>query len=117
MSIETLDLKDINKKAKSVYEAVLIISKRARAITAERKSREILYEGTFETTEDVTELEEETGEEFELDVIGLCCEFAEYESLEELRIDYDNDEFQTIEDIGEHTTVIEFDGGLIVQNF
>ena len=47
MSIKTLDLQEINEKSASVYEAVLIISKRARAITAERKAKEILYEGFF----------------------------------------------------------------------
>ena len=44
MADSTLDLDLIEKKASSVYEAVLIIAKRARAITAERKSREALEE-------------------------------------------------------------------------
>lgn len=59
MSITTLDLQVVNDKAASVYEAVLIISKRARAITAERKAREILYEGSFDTTDEMVDVEEE----------------------------------------------------------
>jgi DNA-directed RNA polymerase subunit K/omega len=50
MAASTLDLDVIDKKAGSVYEAVLIMSKRARAITAERKSREVLDE-SYITTE------------------------------------------------------------------
>lgn len=33
--------------------------------------------------------EEQTGEEIELDVIALCCDFTEYGSFEELQQNYD----------------------------
>lgn len=35
-----------------------------------------------------TQLEDDTGEEIELDPIGVCCEWAEYGSLDELRESY-----------------------------
>jgi hypothetical protein len=45
----------------------------------------------------------------ELDVIGLCCEFSEFESLEEFQQQY-GDEYQTMEDIENQTIVIPVDG-------
>ncbi len=41
-----------------------------------RQGRQALYDY-------LTEYEEDTGTEIELDVISLCCEFTEYESVEE----------------------------------
>ena len=57
--------------------------------------------------------EEDTGHELDLDVIGLCCEFSEYESLE----DYNEDrgsEYESLDELAEHTTVIGFAGGIVV---
>ncbi len=52
MAIQTLDLREINKVSDNAYEACLIISRRARAINAdriaERKEKEILEESGFE---------------------------------------------------------------------
>jgi len=50
------------------------------------------------------EMEEQTGEPLQLDVIGLCCEYAEYEDIEEYNADYTKAE--TMEDIEDRTTVI-----------
>ena len=63
----------------------------------------------------LTDLEEDCDMEIELDVIALCCEFSEYESLEELKENYSD--IDTLEDLYEHTQVIEFNGGLIIQDF
>lgn len=61
------------------------------------------------------EYSEDTGEPYELDVVGLCCEFAEYDSLEEIQQDYpDIDSLETLRD---HTVVLEFHGGLIIGSF
>jgi DNA-directed RNA polymerase subunit K/omega len=57
MAITTLDLKYIEDNSTSVYESVLIMAKRARAITAERKAKEVLQE-SYLTTEDIAEPEE-----------------------------------------------------------
>jgi len=52
MAIQTLDLREINKVSDNVYEACLIISRRARTINADRiskrKEKEILEESGFE---------------------------------------------------------------------
>jgi hypothetical protein len=45
----------------------------------------------------------------ELDIIGLCCDFGEFESLEEFQEQY-GDEYQTMEDIEHQTIVIPVDG-------
>lgn len=57
----------------------------------------------------IEEYEEDTGERVELDVIGLCCDYAEYSGLEEFRDNY-GDEFATIEDIEAVTMVIRIPG-------
>lgn len=69
------------------------------------------------------ELEEETGEPMELDVIALCCDFTQYDTIEDAIAEYDN--IKDLEDLKEHTTVIEYEGnqltgdsgGLIIQDF
>ena len=63
------------------------------------------------------EYEESEGEELELDPIGFCCEYTEYESLEELRQDYPD--IKTVEELEDKTIVIpiEESKGLIIQNF
>lgn len=62
------------------------------------------------------ELEESTGEKIELDVIAICCEWTEYDSIEDFRKDYGED-YETVEDIEQVTSVIQFDSGFLVQEF
>lgn len=63
------------------------------------------------------------GSEIELDVIALCCDYTEYSDIDEFLEDYGNlfaeGEEPTLEEIGEHTAVIEIEGteGFIIQNF
>ena len=71
------------------------------------------------------QFESDTGEEIELDVIGLCCEFCEYD-LDELRDNYgylfdkDFDEYDDwlildwAEKLSDHTQVIEVDNDSVV---
>jgi hypothetical protein len=48
----------------------------------------------------LTELEWETGEDYELDVIALCCDFNRYDSIELYNADYNTD-YESFEDIDE----------------
>lgn len=48
---------------------------------------------------------EEPGEEFELDIVELCCEYAEYENFAEFKAEYGED-YATIDDIANDTTVL-----------
>ena len=87
------------------------------------------------------EYEEDTGEEIELDVIAICCEFTEYENVEEFIKNYDDSYIKwdikpdeegeteeekngiidyegTIQKIGEYKQVIYIDGeSFIIQDF
>lgn len=94
-------------------------------------SREAL-EALFEYIENY---EEDTGIRVELDVIGLCCEFTEYEKAITAAADYgftseleaedyedvesyeDAKEEEALEWLQDRTEVISFDSGLIIQNF
>ena len=75
------------------------------------------YAGRCELFQYLENMEEDLGEEFELDVIALCCEFTEYACLEDFQEDY-GEEFKTLEEIGEHTTVIPVEhSALIIAQF
>lgn len=64
------------------------------------------------------QLGEDCGEEIELDVIALCCEYTEYKNLEEFQENYNADEYETIEDVENATTVIPVTGdSFIIQDF
>ena len=83
-----------------------------RAFVDMNRANNFTYEGKKALFEYLEEYEEETGEPVELDVIALCCEYSEYASLKEFQKDY-GDEFKSIEDIEDETTVIrigEIDG-------
>jgi len=68
-------------------------------------------------------LGEDLGQPIELDVIALCCEYAEYDNLEEFQADYGR-EFSNIDkrfkySIEDTTTMIPIEGtdGFIIQQF
>lgn len=80
----------------------------------------------FEYLED---LEEHTGEQIELDVIAICCDFMEIESaLDYMEVHtgrYDRDadmeeeelEIEALNWLEGNTTVIPFEGGYVIQQF
>lgn len=62
----------------------------------------------------ITELEDDIGEQIELDVIALCCDFMDYRNEKEIREAYD---IPADEELSDYTTVIEHDSGVIIQQF
>ena len=61
-------------------------------------------------------LEDDTGTEQEVDIIALCCEFSEYENLEELQQNYTN--IENMQDLEDNTIVIMIDDeSFIIQDF
>tara|TARA_R110000824_G_scaffold67838_4_gene175679 strand:+ start:983 stop:1291 length:309 start_codon:yes stop_codon:yes gene_type:complete len=66
------------------------------------------YEGLKALFEYFEEFENDTGEEMELDVIAICCDFSEYESLKEYNEYYDK-EYEEIDEIADDTTLIKID--------
>ena len=62
------------------------------------------------------EYEDGTGDEIELDVIGICCEWSEYENLKAYNQDYDYCE--SLFQVQELTIVIPIDSeSFIIQQF
>jgi len=61
-------------------------------------------------------------ENLELDVIAICCDYAEYKNVDELIADYSingtSTIYSTLESIKDVTTVLETDcGGYVIQQF
>ena len=80
------------------------------------RDNQFSYEGKRALFDYLEELEADTGEDIELDVIALCCDFTEYDSFEDLQKEYPD--IETIDDLRDETFVIEFNhGSLIVQAF
>ena len=72
MAIKTLDLKDLEMRTDNVYEACLVIAKRAREINAgriaERKEKEILEESGYDQELDIYDREFMEGIEHEREI-------------------------------------------------
>jgi hypothetical protein len=79
------------------------------------------YEGKKALFDFLEELSEDMGEPIELDIIGICCDFTEYGSLEEFINDYSytiGKDINNIEDIQYYTTLIPInDKSFIIQDF
>jgi len=58
------------------------------------------YEGLAVLFDDLTQYEDDCGEELELDVIAFCCDFVEL-TLGEANRDYSWD-FETLDELAEH---------------
>tara|TARA_R100000781_G_C3967077_1_gene88785 strand:- start:140 stop:463 length:324 start_codon:yes stop_codon:yes gene_type:complete len=70
--------------------------------------------------------EEETGEQIEFDPIALCCDYTEYEDLDEFKANYTCDKYQQLEnwdELEDYTMTMPLGSGLdskkscIIQNF
>ena len=74
-------------------------------------------EGLISLYNYITEYENDTGEELDLDVIALCCDYTEYKNFQELKKEYLD--YETLEDFQDKTTVIPIENtqGLIVRQF
>ena len=84
------------------------------------------YEGKRALFEYLEQFEEDTEQEIELDIIALCCEYKEYESIKDYLQYYSTDEeiasYEDLEDfesavfqeIANKTTLIKFDSGFII---
>ncbi len=124
---------------KAVYESDFIDAFK----TGDTYKDSFSYAGLRALYEYLTEYEDSIGEETELDVVALCCDFSEYESAWDAMQEHQPDDMPTVEDTGvdengrgmdlvelgeaqeklalewleARTTVITFDGGIIIQQF
>ena len=88
-----------------------------RAFKNMGRGEQFSYEGLQALYLYLEEYEEDTGEEINLDVIALCCEYAEYDSLKEFQANY-GEEYESIEDISDATALIPIDdNAFIIQQF
>jgi len=75
------------------------------------------YEGLSALFDMLEEYSGSGGTPLELDIIGLCCDYTEYSDFEEIQKCYSCTQLDDIEDLHDHTIVVEFEGGIIIQNF
>ena len=91
------------------------------------------YDGKKALFEYLEQYEEDTGEEIELDIIALCCEYTEYETAlevatnypkflneEELKeLDEEEKEAEALKFLQDNTQVIELEDGkgIIIKDF
>ena len=81
------------------------------------REEQFSFEGKKALYNYLNELAEDLGEPIELDVVGICCDFTEYEDLTEFNHDYQLD-LDDIDDISYYTTVIPIDGkAFIIHDF
>ena len=84
------------------------------------------YAGARALVKFLENLEDDTGEEIEFDRVALRCDFSEYPNAREAAEEYgwepedaDSDDAEEAAAgwLGDRTTVITFDGGVIVRQF
>lgn len=92
------------------------------------------WAGALAMAEYLEEYETDTGEEMELDVVAIRCDFSEYECALEAAMEYgfepdeaeegedlddtrERHEGEALEWLQERTQAIPFEGGVIVQGF
>ena len=65
------------------------------------------------------QLEQEMEKEIDFDPIAICCEYSEYDNLQSVIDNYNSTDIQTIDDLRNHTSVIEIENTdrLIIQDF
>ena len=88
-----------------------------RAFKNMGRGEQFSYEGLQALYLYLEEYEEDTGEEIELDVVALCCDYAEYDSLNEYNSDYGT-KYSEIDAIQDDTTLIKIDdNSFIIQQY
>ena len=116
-------------KEKNMYQTITF-SQFCDSFSGDRQNQ-FSYKGKKALFDYLKQYEEETGEEIELDVIALCCDYTEHETAldaavnystflneEELKeLDEEEKEKKALDFLRERTQVIEFDGGIIIQEF
>jgi len=97
------------------------------AFHAHDRQEQFSYSGLHALFEYIEQIEEDTGEEIELDVIALCCDFSEYPSAKEAATEQgwegdteeegEGNEEAALAWLQDRTQVIEHAEGIIIQSF
>ena len=113
-----------------MYQTVSFYDFERAFITADRADN-FSYNGKKALFEWFEAMEDMTGDEIgiELDVVAICCDFSEYKTALEALQDYDRGVYESEEYDGvdaeekalawfeDQTTVLSFEGGVIIQAF
>ena len=70
------------------------------------------YEGLKALYEYFEQYEEDEGEEIDLDVVAIACDWTEYKDIEEIKENYSC--IENMDDLYNYTSVIEVDNGHII---
>ncbi len=74
------------------------------------------YDGLTALYDYLIQYEENCDTELEFDPIAYCCEYTEFDSFEDVKINYD---VKTLKELGDKTTVLKIPNTerLIIQNY
>ena len=127
MNTHTTHYEDLNMKQNITF------SQFVDAFRDHGRAEQFSYDALRALFDYARQYEEGTGEELELDVIAICCEWCEYENCIEAARQYDwtpdneydetnEDDIEAMEEeanewLLDHTTVRGFGGGVIIANF
>jgi len=75
------------------------------------------YDGLKALWEMLEEYEDSTGEEIEFDPIALCCEYTEYDDMEDFWTVYDKEDYPDEQSIMDATFYWAFGDSFIIQQF
>lgn len=86
-------------------------------LSSDSRKNSFSWEGLNALFDYLEALEQDCGEEMELDVVALDCDFTEYQDLKDVQDNFP--QIESLEDLQDHTQVIEIEGTdrLIIQNF
>ena len=75
------------------------------------------YDGLNSLFDYLEQFEEDMGKEMEFDPVAICCEYSEYENLEEIKKTYNC--IENYEDLENNTSIIKIENTdrLIIQDF
>lgn len=82
------------------------------------RGNQFTYSGLRTIFDCIEDYENEAHEEIELDVIAICCEYAEYENIAEFWLVYDQEDYPDIDAIENNTQVMMIDEeAFIIEQF
>ena len=100
-----------------------------QAFVDHNRTESFSYDARKAIFEYLEQMEEDCDTEFELDPIAICCEYSEHDSAlgciedngygfePDAEGDDDDIEAECLEYLQDRTTVIEFNGGIVIQSF
>jgi len=64
------------------------------------------YDGLNALFEYLENFENDMGKELELDIVAICCDFTEYDNLDEYHRDYEGSGSNNLDELGEEKIII-----------